>query len=62
MSWTLIYTKRAVKDARKLAASNLKEKAQTLLNVIVENPYQTPPAYEKIDWRSLRSLFETDQY
>ncbi|PZO12985.1 MAG: Txe/YoeB family addiction module toxin [Leptolyngbya foveolarum] len=48
MSWTLIYTKRAVKDARKLAASNLKEKAQTLLNVIVENPYQTPPAYEKL--------------
>jgi Txe/YoeB family toxin of toxin-antitoxin system len=48
VSWTLIYTKRAVKDARKLAASNLKEKAQTLLNVIVENPYQTPPAYEKL--------------
>ncbi|MGB3766516.1 MAG: Txe/YoeB family addiction module toxin [Phormidesmis sp.] len=48
MSWTLIYTKRAVKDARRLAASNLKKKAQRLLDIVAENPYQTPPTYEKL--------------
>lgn len=48
MSWTLVYTRRAVKDARKLAASNLRKKAQILLDIVAENPYQTPPAYEKL--------------
>lgn len=48
MSWELIYTKHAQKDAKKLAASGLKRKAQELLNILKENPYQTPPAYEKL--------------
>ena len=48
MSWTLVYTNQAKKDARKLAASNLKAKAQTLLTIIEENPYQNPPPYEKL--------------
>jgi Txe/YoeB family toxin of toxin-antitoxin system len=46
--WELRYTKHAQKDARKLASANLKEKAKELLDVISENPYQTPPPYEKL--------------
>lgn len=48
MSWKLIYTKQAQKDAKKLSASGLKSKAQELLKVIEENPYQNPPPYEKL--------------
>lgn len=48
MSWKLVYTKQAQKDARKLASSGLKEKAQALLQIIEKNPYQTPPPYEKL--------------
>lgn len=48
MSWELIYTKHAQKDARKLASSGLKNKAKELLVVIAENPYQNPPPYEKL--------------
>ena len=48
VSWTLVYTKQATKDAKKLAASGLKEKAQELLDVIAENPFQNPPTYEKL--------------
>ena len=48
MSWQLIYTKQAQKDAKKLAASNLKKKAQKLLDILKENPFQNPPPYEKL--------------
>ena len=48
MSWGLVFTKHAKKDARKLAASGLKKKAQELLTVLKENPYQNPPPYEKL--------------
>ena len=48
MSWELVYTKHAQKDAKKLAASGLKRKAQELLNMLQENPYQNPPPYEKL--------------
>lgn len=48
MSWKLYYTKQAQKDAKKLASSGLKEKAQALLTIIQENPYQNPPPYEKL--------------
>lgn len=48
MSWKLVYTKHAQKDAKKLAASGLKNKAQSLLMVLKENPYQNPPPYEKL--------------
>ncbi|MEH1765291.1 MAG: Txe/YoeB family addiction module toxin [Nostoc sp.] len=47
-SWRLIYTKQAQKDAKKLASSNLKEKAEELLTVLEENPFQNPPPYEKL--------------
>ncbi|MDZ8092530.1 MULTISPECIES: Txe/YoeB family addiction module toxin [unclassified Nostoc] len=43
-----MYTKQAQKDAKKLASSNLKEKAEELLAVLKENPFQNPPPYEKL--------------
>ena len=48
MIWKLAFTKQAQKDAKKLAASGLRPKAETLLNILRENPYQTPPPYEKL--------------
>ena len=48
MTWKLYYTKQAQKDARKLASSGLKKKAQELLLIIESNPYQNPPSYEKL--------------
>ncbi len=44
----MYFTRQAKKDARKLAAAGLKEKAQALLAILQENPYQTPPPYEKL--------------
>ena len=46
--WRLYYTKQAQKDARKLASSGLKNKAQELLAIIQADPYQNPPPYEKL--------------
>lgn len=46
--WEIYYTKQAKKDAKKLASVGLKKKAQNLLNIIQENPYQNPPPYEKL--------------
>ena len=48
MSWSIVYTKQAQKDARKLASSNLKLQAQRLLDIIAKNPFQNPPPYEKL--------------
>lgn len=48
MTWTLVYTKQAQKDAKKLAASGLKPKAQALLAMIESDPFQTPPRFEKL--------------
>jgi len=48
VKWRLAYTKQAQKDAKKLAASGLKEKARALLAVLEANPYQNPPPYEKL--------------
>ena len=48
MSWTIVYTKRARKDARKIASSNLKPKAKEILNILKNNPFQKPPAFEKL--------------
>lgn len=48
MSWTLVFTAQAKKDAKKLASSGLKAQAQRLLDVLAANPYQTPPRYEKL--------------
>ena len=48
MSWKLVCTKQAQKDARKLAAAGLKPKAKLLLDILAENPFQNPPPYEKL--------------
>jgi Txe/YoeB family toxin of toxin-antitoxin system len=44
----VVFTKQAQKDARKLASSGLKPKAQELLSLLAENPYQNPPPFEKL--------------
>jgi len=48
VTWHLVYTKAAQKDARHLAAAGLKAKAQALLGVLEKDPYQTPPPFEKL--------------
>jgi toxin YoeB len=48
VTWRLVYTKQAQKDARKLASAGLKDKAQLLLEILAVNPFQTPPPYEKL--------------
>ena len=48
MTWKLVYTKHAQKDARKLASSGLKPKAQELLALIAEGPFRRPPPFEKL--------------
>jgi toxin YoeB len=46
--WKIVYTKQALKDAKKLSASGLREKAENLLKILRVNPYQTPPPFEKL--------------
>ncbi|MFT3760217.1 Txe/YoeB family addiction module toxin [Thauera sp.] len=48
MTWQVVFTKQAQKDARKLASSGLKDKAQALLAIVAEDPFQNPPPYEKL--------------
>jgi len=48
VSWQLVFSKHAEKDAKKLAAAGLKAKAQELLGVLVADPFQNPPPYEKL--------------
>lgn len=48
MSWKLIYTKQAQKDAKKLKSSGLKSKAKNLLEILKDDPFKTPPPYEKL--------------
>ena len=48
VSWTLVFTKQAQKDAKKLKASGLKPKAERLLEILELNPYQNPPTFERL--------------
>lgn len=48
MSWQLVYTKQAQKDAKKLTVVGLSDNAKQLLAVLEENPFQNPPPYEKL--------------
>ncbi|MEO7773368.1 MAG: Txe/YoeB family addiction module toxin [Steroidobacteraceae bacterium] len=48
MSWRVVFSKQAQKDARNLASAGLKQKAQSLLEILAENPFQTSPTYEKL--------------
>ena len=48
VTWALHYSKQAQKDAKKLASSGLKSKAQTLLSLLETDPFQNPPPFEKL--------------
>lgn len=46
--WRVVYTRQAQKDARKLAGAGLKRKAEYLLEVLRQDPYRSPPPFEKL--------------
>ena len=48
VKWGLVYTKQAQNDSKKLRSAGLKTKAEDLLRILEENPYQNPPPYEKL--------------
>jgi Txe/YoeB family toxin of toxin-antitoxin system len=48
VNYKIVFTKQAQKDAKKLSASGLKAKAEQLIEILRDNPYQTPPFYEKL--------------
>jgi toxin YoeB len=48
VSWRLLYTKQAQKDARKLAAAGLRPKAEALLDLLREDPFRSPPPFETL--------------
>jgi Txe/YoeB family toxin of toxin-antitoxin system len=48
VSWSVVYAKQALKDAKKVKAIGLKEKAQALLEVLEIDPFQNPPPFEKL--------------
>lgn len=48
MTWQVVFSRHAAKDAKKLAAAGLKSKAQELLAILADDPFQNPPAFEKL--------------
>ena len=48
MSWQVVFSRHAAKDAKKLASAGLKSKAQELLAILADDPFQNPPAFEKL--------------
>ena len=48
MSWTVVYARHALKDAKKLAAAGLKPRAQALIDLLAVDPFQNPPSFEKL--------------
>ena len=46
--WQVVFTKQAQKDAKKLSANGLRPKAEKLIEILRENPYATPPPFEKL--------------
>lgn len=48
MSWKVVFTKQAKRDAVKIAAAGLKPQLQRLLRILQQNPYHTPPRFEKL--------------
>ena len=48
MSWRVVFTRQAKKDARKIASAGLRPKVETMLKVLGTNPYQSPPPFEKL--------------
>ena len=48
VTWNVVYSKFALKDAKKLSAAGLRDKAQALLDILEIDPFQNPPPYEKL--------------
>lgn len=48
VAWQLVYTKQAQKDAKKIAASGLRLKVETLLEILSTDPFQSPPSFERL--------------
>ncbi len=48
MIWRVVFTKQDQKDAKKISSSGLKEKVSALIDILKENPFQSPPPYEKL--------------
>jgi toxin YoeB len=48
VTWQLVFTKQAQKDAKKLSGAGLRSKTEQLLDILRENPYQNPPPYEQL--------------
>lgn len=48
MIWKIVYSKQALKDAKKLKATGLKPRAEELLAILANDPLQNPPAFEKL--------------
>ncbi len=48
VSWRLVYTNQAQKDAKKISQAGLKPQTEKLLNILVHNPYQNPTPFEKL--------------
>jgi Txe/YoeB family toxin of toxin-antitoxin system len=48
VSWRLVYTRQAQRDAKKLAASGLRPKAKALLEILAKDPFEDPPPFEKL--------------
>lgn len=48
MTWRLVYMRAAQKDARRIAAAGLREKTQALLDLLADDPFTTPPPFEKL--------------
>jgi toxin YoeB len=64
VSWELVFTKQAQKDAKKLSSAGLKNKTKKLLEILKENPFQNPPPYETLlgDLRGVYSRRITIQH
>jgi toxin YoeB len=48
VTWRIVYTRQAQKDAKKIVTAGLKPKAEKLLEILPKNPFQTPPPFEKL--------------
>lgn len=60
--YKIVYTKKAIKDIEKIKQSTMNQKAKSLIEVIKNNPYQTPPPYEKLLGDLERCIFKEIKY
>lgn len=48
MSWRIVYTAHACRDAKKIASGGLRPKVEALLDLLADDPFQSPPSFEKL--------------